>query len=142
MSSYFDSSFLVSLYSLDSNSARAADAIRRSPTVRLITTFGELELANALALRVFRRELSSDDARLSFGRFDEDVRNGVFAVRPISEPMLERARELSMQTTPKLGTRTADLLHVAAALEVGAEILYSFDERQRKLARTLKLKIQ
>jgi len=56
---------------------------------------------------------------------------------PGFEIAVERARELSRQSTARLGTRTADLLHVAAALELEADYLYSFDEQQRKLARTL-----
>jgi predicted nucleic acid-binding protein len=55
--------------------------------------------------------------------------------------VFERARLLSRQTTAKLGTRTADLLHVAAALELGADYLYSFDLQQRKLAQTVRLKL-
>jgi predicted nucleic acid-binding protein len=53
---------------------------------------------------------------------------------------LEHAGQLSRQTTAKLGTRTAELLHVAAALELGADYLYSFDRQQRKLARSVGLK--
>jgi predicted nucleic acid-binding protein len=45
------------------------------------------------------------------------------------------------QTTRKLGTRTADLLHVAAALELSADYLYTFDQQQRKLAQTVRLKV-
>ncbi len=41
----------------------------------------------------------------------------------------------------RIGTRTADLLHVAAALELGVDWLYSFDKQQRKLARAVRLKI-
>jgi len=48
---------------------------------------------------------------------------------------------LSRQTTARLGTRTADLLHVATALELSADCLYTFDQQQRKLARTLHLKL-
>ena len=55
--------------------------------------------------------------------------------------MFERARQLSQETTAKLGTRTADLLHVAAALELGADFLYSFDQQQRKLAQAVRLKL-
>ncbi len=36
---------------------------------------------------------------------------------------------------------TADILHVAAALGLGVDYLYSFDEHQRKLAQTVRLKI-
>jgi hypothetical protein len=53
---------------------------------------------------------------------------------------VERTRQLSRQTTAKLGTRTADLLHVAA-LELEADYLYTFDVHQRKLAQSLRLKL-
>ena len=42
----------------------------------------------------------------------------------------------------RLGTRTADLLHVAAALELGSDWFYSFDRQQRKLAQAAKLNVQ
>jgi len=32
-------------------------------------------------------------------------------------------------------------LHVAAALELGVDYLYSFDHHQRKLAQTVRLKV-
>jgi len=141
LNGYFDTSFLTSLYSPDSNSVAAAGAIATSGPARFITTFAELELVNALGLRTFRHEISPREAQTSLRQFDEDIRNGVFLVRPLSEQVFQRARDLSRQTTPKLGTRTADLLHVAAALELGAQILYSFDQQQRKLAKAVHLKI-
>jgi predicted nucleic acid-binding protein len=55
--------------------------------------------------------------------------------------VFDKARQLSWRTTSKLGTRTADLLHVAAALELGADYFYSFDKQQRKLAESLRLKV-
>ena len=59
---------------------------------------------------------------------------GYFSCGSLPELVFERARELSRQSTARLGTRTADLLHVAAAWELEADYLYSFDEQQRKLA--------
>ncbi len=41
----------------------------------------------------------------------------------------------------KLGTRTLDSLHVAAALELKAERFWTFDERQAKLAKAVGLKV-
>jgi predicted nucleic acid-binding protein len=55
--------------------------------------------------------------------------------------LVDRALQLSRQTPHKLGTRTADLLHVATALDLRADYLYTFDQRQRKLAQTLRLKL-
>ena len=57
------------------------------------------------------------------------------------DSVLERAHELSGRTAAKLGTRTADLLHVAAAFELGVDCLYTFDYHQRRFAETLRLKL-
>jgi predicted nucleic acid-binding protein len=138
---YADTSFLVSLYSPDANSAAAARTMQASPPHRFVTTFGELELVNAFALRLFRKELTAEQAKASWKNFESDVRDGIFQLRALPESAFDRARHLSRQTTPRLGTRTTDVLHVAAALELGVDCLYSFDERQRKLARAVRLKL-
>ena len=141
MKIYADASFLISLYSPDANSAIAAQTMRGSDGERYVPVFGELEVVNALHLRVFRKELSGPQAYSSLSDFEKDLREGIFLLRPLPEQVFERASQLSRQTTARLGTRTADLLHVAAALELAADYLYSFDQQQRKLARAVGLKI-
>jgi predicted nucleic acid-binding protein len=138
---YLDTSFLVSLYSSDVNSDTAVRVMQASKGDRLITPLGELEVVNALGLRVFRKEVSAAQAQSSLDDFENDLRDGILQLRPLPEQVFERARQLSRQTTARLGTRTADLLHVAAALELGVDWLYSFDKQQRKLARAVRLKI-
>ncbi|HXW90757.1 MAG TPA: type II toxin-antitoxin system VapC family toxin [Terriglobales bacterium] len=140
MKVYVDSSFLMSLYSLDSNSASAASIMRSSGGDHYITVYGELEVVNALELRVFRKELSASRAQLSLKDFESDLREGVMQLRPLTDPIFERARQLSQQTTARLGTLTADLLLVAAAVVLGADCLYTFDQQQRKLAQAVRLK--
>jgi predicted nucleic acid-binding protein len=138
---YADPSFIVSLYSPDANSAAAARTMQASSGDRFVTTLGELEVVNAMGLRIFRKEISPAQAQSSMIEFEEDLRDGVFQLRELTDPILERAHQLSHQTTAKLGTPTADLLHVAAALELGVDCLYTFDLHQRKLAQTLRLKL-
>ena len=106
-----------------------------------ITVLVELEVVNALQLRIFRKELSASQAQSSLKDFEKDVRDGVFQFRPLSDQVFERARRLSQQMTARLGTRTADLLHVAAALEMGVNYLYSFDQLECKLAQAVRLKL-
>ena len=141
MKIYVDSSFLVSLYSADTNWTAAARTMQASTGERFVTSLGELEVVNAFELRVFRKEVSAVQAQESVADFQKDLRDGVFQLRGLSDPMFERARQLSEQASAKLGTRTADVLHVAAALELGADYLYSFDHKQRKLAQTVRLKL-
>ena len=141
MTIYAEPSFLVSLYAPDANSEAALRTMQATVGELLITPLGELEAVNAFRLRVFRRHASSVEADTALANFENDLREGIFQFRDLPEPIFERARQLSRQTTAKLGTRTADLLHVAAALELGADYLYSFDQQQRKLARTVHLKL-
>ena len=141
MKVYADPSFVVSLYSPDANSAAAARIMQASSAVRFLITFGELEVVNAMGLRVFRKEVSPAQAQSSLLAFEKDLRDGVFQLRELSDLVLEGARQLSRQTTAKLGTRTADLLHVAAAIKLEVDFLYTFDLHQRKLAHFLRLKL-
>jgi hypothetical protein len=114
--------------------------MRASDGEHYVTVFGELEVVNALQLRVFRKELSESQIKSSLGDFEKDMRDGILLLRPLPDRVFERAGELSRQTTARLGTATADLLHVAAALELAADYLYSFDHQQKKLARAVGLK--
>ncbi|MFY9683537.1 MAG: type II toxin-antitoxin system VapC family toxin [Candidatus Sulfotelmatobacter sp.] len=141
MKVYADPSFIVSLYSPDANSAAAARTMQTSSEDCFLTTFGELEVVNAMGLRIFRREVSAAQAQSALSEFEKDLRDGLFRLRALTDPILERALQLSRQTTAKLGTRSADLLHVAAALDLGVDFLYSFDLQQRKLAQALRLKL-
>ncbi len=134
MSGYADSSFLVSLYAMDVNSPPASKVMRRAVLPIFITPLGELELSNALYLRIFRKELGLSEIRSALGWFRRDLADGVFAVKPISARSFERAKQIARQQTMHLGTRTFDVLHVASALILQADAFYTFDLRQRKLA--------
>jgi predicted nucleic acid-binding protein len=138
---YFDASFLVSLYSFDANSSAAVLAVQSAKADYLIVPLGELEVMNAMELRVFRKEISSTQARTALKDFDKDLRDRVFQIQPLTDQIFERARQLSRQKTARLGTRTADLLHVAAAIELKADAIYTFDQQQRALAQALHLRM-
>jgi len=98
-----------------------------------MSSLTELETVNAIGLREFRKEISQLEANRSLREFEEDLRCGNFLSSALPESAFQRARTLSIQSTVRLGLRTADLLHVAAALEFGAAALFTFDLRQRKL---------
>jgi predicted nucleic acid-binding protein len=137
----FDASFLSSLYAVDSNTQLAVAAMVQIPAVRMVTHLTELELRNALQLRVFRKDLSVAVARAAYADWQTDLTDGLFALHPLPEAWLRRSHTISQQSTARLGVRSLDLIHVASALELGADALFSFDERQRRLARELKLRL-
>jgi predicted nucleic acid-binding protein len=140
LSTYLDSSFLVSLYNTDVNSTAAALALQNS-LVFWVTTFAELEVVNALYLQLFRKVDSAAEISEALDAFDDDLRSGRFRVRPLPEFVFQRARKLSLEFTARLGVRGSDILHIAAALELGAERFFSFDRQQRSLAESVGLKL-
>jgi predicted nucleic acid-binding protein len=138
---YFDPSFLSSLYAPDSNSAAALAAVPTSSAVKLVTHLTELEFRNALQLRVFRKEQTLESATATQSMWQKNLEDGHFALCPLPEGWTRRSHIIAQQATARLGIRALDLIHVAAAVELEADALFSFDERQRRLARELKLKV-
>lgn len=100
----------------------------------LLTSFGELELVNALALRLFRKELTASQIKAVFVMFRKDIEAGIFIVNAMPASAYGKARQIAQKQTPRLGTRTLDVLHVASALVLQAQTFYTFDMRQAKLA--------
>jgi predicted nucleic acid-binding protein len=134
LSAYADTSFLVSLYTPDANSVEASARMRALNSPLWLTAFGELELANAIEFRLFRRELTASNVKAAHAAIREDIEGGVFSPKPLPMAVFETARRIVRTHTARLGTRTLDVLHVASALILGATEFYTFDQNHRKLA--------
>lgn len=143
MNAYADNGFVVSLYKEEATSARAAALMAKQKASVRLSQLGELELRNALHLAVFRGELTERDATLMQRLFQEDVANGIFTITPIpATALFAQVMELADRHSASLGTRSLDLMHVAAALLLKSETFLSFDERQRKAAKAEGLKVK
>ncbi len=138
---YLDTSVVVSVCSADVHSARAIALVRSAKDALVITTLSEVETTNAIELRVFRNEISRAEAQHARGNLEDDLKAGVYRLQPFPEPAYARACKLARQLTAQIGIRSADLLHVAAALELGASRLYSFDVRQRQATKAVGLRM-
>jgi predicted nucleic acid-binding protein len=143
MNDYADTGFLCSLYAPDAHSLRAITAMRRHPVPLAFTWIHQLEFRNALRLRVFRREITPKQRDASLNLLLSDLAVGVLAhcQPPLSEVMTE-AERLSASHSERLGTRSLDILHVAAALVNGSRAFLTFDTRQAKLAKAAGLKVK
>jgi predicted nucleic acid-binding protein len=100
----------------------------------LVTPLNEMELANALELRCFRRELTRLQARRLWNSFEADLRGSVYSQLPVAAEVFPAALRLAQKHSAVLGTRSLDILHVACALTAGAEAFYTFDKVQSRLA--------
>ena len=146
MNAYADSNFFTRLY------------IETEWTEEVLFTLGKLmssggrlpvlwlhrvEIRNAFELFVFAGKqgrgtrFAPEATAAAQARFRADCRSrsGPFRESALSlEAWEHAAEELSLRHSSKLGFRTYDVLHVAAAKELGADIFYSYDERCNQLA--------
>jgi predicted nucleic acid-binding protein len=139
LSIYADSSFFVSLYLIDGHSREAQHRMAKHPRLWL-TPLHRVEWTHAVAQHVFRRTISNREAQQFYSAFEADRKLGLWLEVEIPNLAFETAVQLAKQHGPRLGVRTLDTLHVAAALELQSEHFWTFDERQAKLAESEGLK--
>ena len=139
MTAYPDTSVLVSAYVPEAHS-RAAEKVLGDFTASLILCpLHELEFTNALELAVFRGKMTPARAFAVRKCFEEDATH--WQLRPLPVDVFTRAASLARRHTARYGARSLDVLHVATAIALGAEVLLSFDKRQRRLAKAEKLRV-
>jgi predicted nucleic acid-binding protein len=131
---YADTSVFVSLYVADRHSAAADQLLRAGPRL-WATSLHIAEWSHALAQLVFRGHISSAEADRAHQEFEKDIAAGVWLGVSLPESAWDVCAALARRYGPKLGVRTLDSLHVACALELQAEEFWTFDDRQRKLAK-------
>jgi predicted nucleic acid-binding protein len=139
LSTYADTSFFVSLYIPDRHSPEAERRMSSLPVVWL-TPFHVAEWTHAVEQQVFRRAVSRIEADQSHERFQQHRESGLWVEVALPESAFDVCAQLARRHGARLGLRTLDTLHVAAALELRAERFWTFDERQKRLARTVGLK--
>lgn len=139
---YVDPSALRSLYLHDGRSRAMARWRRRHPAPLPVTHHGRVEIVNAMALAVFRGDIAPVIMTDALGDLDDDfVAGRLVQADLLWRRALDRAAELSRSHTPRLGTRSLDVLHVACAAELGCTVFISYDVRQQDLAKAVGLRI-
>ncbi len=140
MIAYADASFLASLYLTDEHSHNAVEMMADAAIQVLVSEFANTETINAIYQRCFRNQIRRSQADRVSNSFQSDIDTGVLVLREIPQSSYLRARTISSQWTPDFGTRTGDVIHLAACLELKCDALFSFDRRQRSLAEELSVK--
>jgi len=139
LSIYADTSFIVSLYLTDRHSVEAEQQVASRPTLWL-TPLHVAEWTHAVEQHVSRRLLSRSEADRLHERFQQHRAGGLWLEAALPESAFDLCARLGRRHGARLGVRTLDSLHVAAALELKAERFWTFDERQKRLAHAEGLK--
>ncbi len=139
---YVDPSALRRLYVHDDRSRTFATWRKRVSGPLSMTLHGRAQIVNSIALAVFRGDLSHEVGKGAFADLEDDISEGrLHLVDLMWRPALLRAAGLSRDHTPKLGTRTLDVLHVASALVLDCRVFVTYDDRQEKLAKVVGMRV-
>ncbi len=137
---YADSSFLFSLYAWDENSRLASRTFAKEQRRPIFfTPWQRFELRNAIRLAKGRLTRSRHPLLFQVGNafraIQTDLKQGrLHHAETDSVETLRLAEEFSDLYTEGIGTASVDVWHVASAVLLGAEIFWTFDELQQRLA--------
>ncbi len=130
---YLDTGCLLKLYYPEPESARVASLVSGHPIAFIL--LHELELLNALELKIFRKEATVAQVQRTTALVQGDASSGILH-RPVLvwEDVLTEAMSLAQRHTRILGFRSLDILHCAAAQCLAPTAFVTTDTRQRRLA--------
>ena len=139
---YADTGVMVKGYVLESDSETAVSILDSLGEHLLYSHLHSIEIPNAIRLKRFREEITKAQENAATCAFLSDIESNVLTPceYDLGEVFL-LAERLSAKHSAILGSRSLDLLHVAAAIEAGATHFASLDVRQRKVAALNGLKI-
>jgi predicted nucleic acid-binding protein len=139
---YLDTSSLVALYFPEEKTEALIGHLHSRPLPLVVTALHEIEFTNGLQLKLFRREATAEAVRATLDLFRSDIETGVSQRTELAWPrVFAEAIRLSVAYSASLGTRTLDLMHIAAAIALEASEFITSDERQAKAAAKARLKV-
>lgn len=131
---YLDTSAFLKLYFKEHGSEAVQQLIASQRHPLPVWEIQQMEMINAMRLKVFWKEISLAEAERQISLFKDRRRRGLYYQAEIDRLELSETFErLSLQTM-RNGGRTLDILHVACALVLGASHFLTFDAKQRLLA--------
>jgi hypothetical protein len=144
-----DTSFLCAFYRRQDNSPQAAAHFKAMTEALHVSGLLLYEFRQSVRFQVWlhARDKSKGypqaDCDRALADLQTDLDTGAVVVAPADWPDVYRLAEtISKRHTIAGGHRSLDVLHVAAALHLGAREFLTFDANQRKLAAAEKLNVK
>lgn len=139
---YADSGLVTKWYLPEPDSLDALALRDRYSPPAILTRLHRLELANAWRLKQFRGELDAAGVDQATEDLTADIRAGLWHCPAESlDDIYTRAEELARAHSARLGTRSMDILHVAAAERLACSQFLTGDRRQARLAEAIGLNL-
>jgi predicted nucleic acid-binding protein len=133
---YLDSSALVKLYYPEPESERVERWVHLHNPQLLFTSLHALELRNAMNLKLFRDEISGGQYAAWARRFEQDRSHGVLhSIAPNWSRVFLQAEHIAESASRRSGTRSLDVLHIAAANDSATDVFITNDARQGHAAK-------
>ncbi len=154
MSAYADTNFLIGLYLPRTHSVAAqqvlAEFLKRNDEALPFTPLHRLEFRNAIRLTVFRQtepgepSLDRVAAHRILAEHEADLNERMFIEHaPLDwTEAMRQAEVLSKANTETKGFRSLDLLHVGAAMSLGAKEFFTFDRGAGEIAKLAGLTVR
>ena len=137
-----DTSFLFSLFGNDAHTQNARNWVGNEGLPITVSVFNRYEFQNAIRFAAFRKAISSTEAIATLDAFEADLKSGHLQLISVElSAVLIEASNLSARHTINGGHRSFDILHVAVARILKASTFLTFDENQRKLAKSVRLDV-
>jgi predicted nucleic acid-binding protein len=146
---YPDTSFLCAIYRNQVNSPQADGYLKSLRDPPLVTALLLFEFRQSVRLQTF---LHRSDASKGYGEAEGgqmlddlqcDLATGILQLTSIDwAAVISVAENLSVTHTSGKGNRSFDVLHVATALVLNADVFVTFDARLRTLAKAARMKVK
>ncbi|HXJ77819.1 MAG TPA: PIN domain nuclease [Candidatus Methylomirabilis sp.] len=129
-------------YVPEAKSRAALELRNRFTPPSVLTHVHRIELQNAWQLKVYRKEMPAEAAARAADDLQSDIDAGVWLPPQYDlDAVFGVSVRLAREHTAVLGTRSLDLLHVAAALALHERHFVTGDDRQARLAAAAGLKV-
>ena len=121
---YFDSAYIAKCYLPETGHAEVTALASRD--ARIITSaFSRIEVAAVFHRKLREAAISPVIHRELMAQFDDDIASGVWHLLPTTDALLVLAQTTFNQLPRTVFLRSADCLHLCAAVEAGVKEIYS-----------------
>ncbi len=136
MKPFADASFVVSFCARDEHGGKAWRWWRKANCIMMVSRLVLLEAENAIrVLPLTSQKFTREEVKESLETLKRAILEGFFEIREVPVRRLYPAAQRLSQTHSTCAHFGAmDILHVASAMELGCDLLLSFDKKQRELA--------